>query len=388
MWNGEKYDFHNECDTIHVTNELLDLHTRTKSRGGWAEVTQVALKLEDDVLEVSEDSTAMINGVALTDSFELLLDGVYPVTKNGLYTIVSLPGAQSIVFRSSVFWGVRISIDAHGSDFFGSRGMAGTWNRYGFRDRDGETLVSVASTRNAVEYGVVWEVNATLHGDPVLFSTPAEHNCIDTPSRDVDAPVPTPEEIENANKVCAGVVLDLSKKDDCVFDVLTAGVESVENNTAYTEVFEATERCVAAPTSGSSTTGLLPPTCADLGGTCVFLCDVSVNDCRPGLCIENADLTAVAGGRRRTEVVEGCSCRLPKVPSQSPSASAFPSGSPSGAPSSPPSGSPSGSPSSPPSGSSVPSESPTTGMKSSKKGNKKKDSKDDKKMKKDKKSKN
>jgi len=214
-----------------------------------------------------------------------------------------------------------------------------------------------------VEYAVVWEVNATL-GDPILFSTPSQKNCIDTPSD--QGPEPTPEEIENAEKVCAGVVLDPDEKGNCVFDVLTAGEESVEDNVAYTETFGSTERCIAAPIPSESPSQEeafenteepqpQPPTCEDLGGECVFRCDTSVNDCLQGsLCVENADLTVFDERRRalrRMEFIEGCSCRLPKQPSQSPSISVQPSKSPSDAPSQSPSRSfePSQSPSQSPS---------------------------------------
>lgn len=346
------YDFHGQCDMIHVTNDHLDLHIRTERRGVWSAVSQVALRFDSDILEVYENGTVLVNS-ALQDSFEsLLLDELYPVVKSGANSVtVSMSGAQSILFYYSSGSGVGILMDVHGSDFFESKGMAGTWNKYGFNDRDG-LAINVSSTHNAIEYAVVWEVNATL-GDPLLFSTPAEHNCADTPTS--PPPSSTPEQIENAEQTCADVVLNPEEKENCVFDVLNEGEDSVKDNIAYSEPFQLTERCVAAsipslePTVFSleltvySSSENSPTSCADLGGECVFRCDTSVNDCLqgPSLCIENANLTAVDDtvrrNRRRMESIEGCACRLPKQASQSPSASNQPSEVPSIEPSANPS---------------------------------------------------
>ena len=337
---------------------------RTEYRGYWAAVSQVALRFDSDILEVFQNGTVLVNSDIQGDSFgSLLLDEIYPVAKSGNMVTVSLSGAQSIAFSYNSRGGVSILMDAHGSDFYESRGMAGTWNKYGFNDRDDLPLNATINTRNAVEYAMVWEVNATL-GDPLLLSTPPEHNCIDIPEGE-DPPEPSPDEIAAAEKACAGIVLDPNEKGNCVFDVLNdGGVESVENNTAYTEPFGSTERCVAAPIPSLAPTAEAPPSCADLGGECVYRCDTSVNDCLQGpLCVENVALTVVderRRSRRRMEFVEGCACRLPKQPSQSPSAS----GCPSEAPSDPPSGRPSEAPSDPPSG--TPSQTPSLDTKKGK----------------------
>ena len=318
---------------IHVTNSHLDLHMRTVSRGRWSAVSQVALKFDSDILEVFQNGDILVNGAPKSASISFLLDGIYPVEIAETRTTILLSGAQSIVFTASSSYGVTILMDAHGSDFFESAGMAGTWNKFGFNDRNGLPL-EVTSTRNAVEYAIEWEVNVT-RGDPLLFSSPAEHNCVDLPNNEPSEP--TPEELEGANTVCNAVVLDPDEKENCIFDVLTAGVESVEDNIAYTEPFQSTERCIAAPKQENVEFLDAPPTCDELGGTCVFRCDASVSDCLQGpLCIENVDLMVVderRRSRRRMQFIEGCSCRLPKQPSDAPSISSEPSLEPSSFPS-------------------------------------------------------
>mgnify|MGYP003340080243 CR=1 FL=1 len=115
------------------------------------------------------------------------------------------------------------------------------------------------------------------------------------------------------------------------------------DNPAYIEPFGSTERCVepavADNDEGTVTTVGSSPTCAELGGECVFRYNTAINDCVQGAqCIDNADLTVVDSGRRslnsrrRMEFIEGCSCALPKQPSESPSVSIQPTESPSSAP--------------------------------------------------------
>ena len=290
---------------IHVRNEHLELHIRTESRGYWSAVSRVALRFDSEVMEVLLDGTILINGVQPA-TLPSTLDGIYPleVTSNAAKVLMS--GGQYIEIRF-YYNNLLVRIDAHGSDFFESVGMAGTWNTFGLIGRDGITDYSDDTTAFAVE----WEVSGN---DPLLFSTPALSLCNGTTLPPAE---PTAEEIANAEEICGQVLLEGQENQvNCVFDVLAGGGDPTwAQNPAYTEPLVSTERCVEA--------GGIMPSCASLGGECVYRCDSSEYDCLIGsYCQDNADLTVVDAARRsrrRMEFVEGCSCALPKQPSDAPS---------------------------------------------------------------------
>lgn len=297
MWSGMYYDFQWQCDMIHVRNSLLDLHIRTESRGpAWSAVTDTALRFTTDILEVSDIGTVKFNGVPTAAPF-LIMDGIYNVNVtpfgSGKQVIVSLPGAQQIKYQTTGFGGVLIYIDAHGSDFCDSQGMAGDWDLAGFIARDGATPVAVGPGPNKVAYAVEWEVDGTL--DPILFSTTVPNTCGDDPF-DRRKKRHLQSQDDAAREECMDIVQNMNDLDNCVFDYINAGPDFARNNVAYTQVYEKTTRCEANPEIILET-----PSCEDLGGRCVYLCDSKVNECLSNnLCISS-------------EVDQGCSCAVPKT---------------------------------------------------------------------------
>jgi len=335
-WNGDRYDFHNECDMIHVTNDHLDMHIRTKAlwKNGhyWSGVVQAALRFDDDILELNSlpgENKVSVNGVPVTsDSFTL--DDIYPVKntfdklkKKFLESLkVKMSGGQYIEFLIHLDT-IVIRMDAHGSDFYESKGMTGYWNKPGLVGRDGVTSYDIPVKKEhshaSVLFATEWEVDMN-RGDPILFSTPSTAKCADTPeappleSEDEDRRL---VDMEFAKTLCDRVVAEgMPGREECIFDVLRSNFdEDVLENPEYVDPLVGIERCVAAP-EPMQKADESAPSCADLGGECVYRCNAAKYDCRPdAMCIEATDLTVVDAARRRMrklEFIEGCSCALPK----------------------------------------------------------------------------
>jgi len=329
---------------VHVTNDHLDLHIRTKAlwhKGHyWSGVVQVALRFDDDILEINslEENKVSVNGVPVTsDSFTL--DDIYPVTntfgrlKRSLKSTekvrVKMSGGQYIDFLVHQDT-IVIRMDAHGSDFYESRGMTGYWNKPGLIGRDGVTSFDIPVKKEysheSVLFATEWEVDMN-RGDPILFSTPSTAKCADKPKA---PPLESEDEarrlvdMEFAKKLCDRVVAEgIEGREECIFDVLRSNFdEDVLDNPEYKDPLVGVERCVAAPETFESQKAVdSAPSCADLGGECVYRCNAANYDCRPdAMCIEATDLTVVDAARRRMrklEFIEGCSCALPKTKASS-----------------------------------------------------------------------
>ena len=310
---------------IHVRNSLLDLHIRTTYRGGFSAVSRLALRFTTDIMEMSDDGSVWVNGALTAGAF--VLDGIYPVnpvvTGSGdTEATVTLSGAQSILFTSRGRWGINIYIDAHGSDFCDSQGMAGTWVSTGFLKRDGVTpVIFTIPGFNKIEYGEEWEVDSLL-GDPILFSTPSTKNCVDVPVCDpLDPYFATCFRRERARKLqvvdpvveCQNFITNPSDLDNCVFDFVVAGEQMAKNNPAYTQVWEPTQRCVPEPIFFDPDLNQFTSECERLGGTCRYRCDESKNECLEDLCKKNVNLSILEGDQEEDEpYLEGCWCAIPK----------------------------------------------------------------------------
>jgi len=301
---------------IYIKNELLELQIRTERRGSWSGVSNAALRIGGETLEVLQNSTYFVNG-AVPMSAPQFLGGTYPFEASSNSFIVRLSGGQFIEFRA-FRTNILVRVNAHGSDFFTSAGMAGTWNKFGLVGRDGNTTFT-----DTTAFAVDWEVNKGL-GDPNLFVTSAVGACADGPEPPVQ---PDPDLLQRAKEACADLLEGQVGRENCIFDVVAAdGDPEWAENPTYTEPLVATERCIDDINE-----------CANQGGECVWRCSPDKNLCEPGLCSEAFDLDVVDSKRRRLNTfVEGCSCALPlpdfsdvsELPSQAPSQSQFPSSAP------------------------------------------------------------
>mmetsp|Transcript_19509 Transcript_19509/g.45441 ORF Transcript_19509/g.45441 Transcript_19509/m.45441 type:complete len:816 (+) Transcript_19509:488-2935(+) len=318
-WSNEYYDFQSSCDMIHVRNSLLDLHIRTKYRGGFSAVSKLALRFTTDIMEMADDGSLALNGAPATAPFNL--DGIYPVTSvvtgYGTEVTVLMSGGQSMLLTSRGRGGINIWIDAHGSDFCDSQGMAGQWTQSGFLQRDGINPVSpISPGLNKIEYGVEWEVDVLL-GDPILFSTAATDNCIDPPVCDpLDPYFVTCYRRQRERKLqpldpfveCSSFCVNPSDVNNCVFDWNVAGEAMARNNPVYTQVWQPTQRCIATSDE-----------CEARGGECVYRCNPKEDLCLEGLCGSLTDLEVLEQPDPDAPYIEGCSCAVPKSTPSTPS---------------------------------------------------------------------
>jgi hypothetical protein len=168
-WMGEVYDFHGACDLVLVKTATfnngagLDLHIRTKIRDDWSFISDAAVRIGDDVLEVGTRAYYYLNGVAGAEMPATV--GGFPVslthfgTKRHKFEIdLGHMGVISIkVFNE--FLAVEVN-NAHSDGFGDSVGLMGAFTDGSLVGRNG--LVHVDHN----EFGLSWQVH---DADGLLF---------------------------------------------------------------------------------------------------------------------------------------------------------------------------------------------------------------------------
>lgn len=235
-WTGEYYDFHGICDLVLVdapefdNGSGLSVHLRTKERYSYSYIESAAVKIGDDILEVSSWGEYSLNGVSRCDLPQTMGNNQLPLTykkksdKSHSYHIAVSDEEEIVVtsFKDMVAVSVQ---NASRANFGTSVGMMGSFEDGSFIGRDGTTVVGDHDA-----FGQEWQV---LASEPQLFQTPSAHlgkTCV--------APAVAKEgrrrlgEADVARKAaeeaCAehkeGVVFDM-----CVFDVLAMDDLEVAN---------------------------------------------------------------------------------------------------------------------------------------------------------------
>lgn len=216
----------------------LDIHLRTKLVRHWSYIKNVAIRIENDILEVQGGDDFLVNPrYWINSEFQAHLTsptptatakttttiGGFPVTlspSHKVYTIdlsEKYPGQSIQINIYKEFVGVRV-VNATARAFGETVGMSGdfvTGNTYG---RDGVTVL-----HDFAELGNEWQV---LPSEPKLFRE-MEHPQF--PEKCIMPEDPRGERrrrldessisIEEAEKACGGLEDGLSRK-DCVYDVL------------------------------------------------------------------------------------------------------------------------------------------------------------------------
>ena len=172
--DGTLYSFHGECDLVMARSKSfadglgLDIHARTTMIDGtWSLVSNAAIRIGNDVLEVANDGKHYVNG-ASDISLPTLLSNQYDIhyseesvddgdnSTRRWYTI-GLGKEEKVVITN---YKNMISINV-GANLVDSEGMLGNSRVNGMVGRDG---VSTISDPN--EMGLHWQVNAE---EPMLF---------------------------------------------------------------------------------------------------------------------------------------------------------------------------------------------------------------------------
>ncbi|GAX17937.1 hypothetical protein FisN_18Hu145 [Fistulifera solaris] len=226
-WMGEVYDFHGACDLVLVKTSTfnngagLDLHIRTKIRDDWSFISDAAVRIGDDVLEVGTRAFYYLNGVAGAEMPATV--GGFPVslthfgTRRHKFEIdLGHMGVISIkVFNE--FLAVEVN-NAHSDGFGDSVGLMGAFTDGSLIGRNG----LVHADHN--EFGLSWQVHDT---DVTLFQK------VEGPQYPQLCQMPAPKALksrrmsealvsfEDAAKACA----DWSEetRESCIYDVMSTG---------------------------------------------------------------------------------------------------------------------------------------------------------------------
>jgi len=241
-WHGQWYDFHGICDMVLAHSEDfgnglgLDIHLRTKARYQYSFIESAAIRIGDDILEVTSWGQYWLNGVGGTD-LEFIADN-FPVTytreNNKTHRFViktSETGNESIViniFKDMVSVTVE---NATTANFGSSVGLMGSFMDGSLVGRDGATIIEKEEGDHNV-LGQDWQI---LESEPQLFLAPS-----DKPFGTCAPPTATARRrlgeavsMEAAEKACARYE-DKQKRDMCVFDVVAMGdLEVAEVHGAY-----------------------------------------------------------------------------------------------------------------------------------------------------------
>jgi hypothetical protein len=234
-WGGDVFDYMGECDMVLVhtpdfdgSGRDLDIQIRTRIRSQYSYIESAAIKIGDDILEVSSFGDFAINGVdtpLLKENNGML--GGYNVfhteeaKKKHTYEILLGPNESITLSTHKDIVAVAINKGGNSKHYFGeSIGLMGDYDGTLFA-RDG---VTVMEDMNA--FGQEWQVK---QDEPKLFRNQDRH-----PQAPFQCILPTPRATDGrrvlgetsiskevAEKACAG--LSGTKYENCVFDVQAFG---------------------------------------------------------------------------------------------------------------------------------------------------------------------
>jgi hypothetical protein len=180
MYDNTMYSFHGQCDLVMASSPSfdngrgLDLHARTEMVDeSWSSISNVALRIGEDIFEISNDKSHYYNGIKnialpimMADKYQVsvAVEDVTATNDNGEEVIeqqltysVNLINENAITlqnFRS------MISVNV-GTYLHDTHGMLGFRSKNGMIGRDGETVLVDPN-----EMGLAWQVRDF---EPMLF---------------------------------------------------------------------------------------------------------------------------------------------------------------------------------------------------------------------------
>lgn len=231
-WHALWYDYHGECDMVLLhapsfANGLgLDIHIRTRIRNDYSFIESVAIKIDNDILEVGGWGQYVYNGVAggsLLDAtvgpFELTYN---PESKKVHHFQIGAGNRVVKVKTVKDFVSVSLSDHPQAEDFSDSEGMLGQYGSEGLFGRDGTTMFTLD---NINEFGQEWQVRPE---EPKLFENvdrepqfPAQCLLPQVSTREQRRLGERGVSEEQARQACSG--WDASHRPKCVYDVLATG---------------------------------------------------------------------------------------------------------------------------------------------------------------------
>lgn len=234
LWNGEFYDYHGQCDLVFVdapdfNNGMgLTIQLRTTARYDYSFVESAAVRIGEDVLEVSSWGFYQLNGVASAHMPKLMGDASYLVEyeqvddKKHVFTIALEESYGELITITTFKDWVNVDVENASPGNFGtSVGLMGqymTGLRYG---RDGQTIIEDDN-----EFGQEWQVSDS---EAMLFvaerspqAAKGEKCVLPHPSAEQRRLAEVSIDREAAEEACSHRVDD-KHKDMCIFDVMASG---------------------------------------------------------------------------------------------------------------------------------------------------------------------
>lgn len=306
-----RFSYQGACDLVFVRNNLVEIQIRTAFGRNeyFSFVSNVAISIGDDILEIFSNRTYLINGIQQLNRPPATFGGFYPVTigSDKSFIQISLSGGQKI--KMSFYMDtITLEIAAHISDFGDSVGLMGSYSNFDFPYRDGRVRFPANSiSQNISYYANEWSVSASK-GDKSLFVIPPQREgCKEASPFQSNASL-----LQRAIAACSALPDDGTRQ-NCIFDITATGDTNWAVNPGYTNPLQPPrEQCV----DGKSNE------CALAGGKCRWRCNGSQFTCLPGICTGIDEFLTVfetnEAGRERAEI-GGCSCAIPIPTSQRPS---------------------------------------------------------------------
>ena len=153
-----------------ISNSEVDLHVRTVPQGGYSSISNAAVRYLGTTYEVVDDGTTFGDG------------SLWTVTPNPSGAVHELSHAIGFIRISRWPGGLSVQVQGNGADYDGSRGMCGSWQNGGVRDRNDNPFASTDTTDWAIE----WQVQASEN----LFNTPGAGVCTGPPDCSSNFPEP------------------------------------------------------------------------------------------------------------------------------------------------------------------------------------------------------
>jgi len=232
-WAGEHFDYHGLCDLVLLENHFfqddldIDIHIRTSKIREWSYISNAALRIGEDILEVmgtKGGSQYWINRMAgkeIEEDNVILSESIsgYPISfrrgKKQNEFIVDLGNQEMISFKT---WNELVRVDvinAKEASFGKSRGLMGNFYSGKHMARD-----NITELKDLNAFGQEWQVLAL---EPKLFHSregPQAPQLCEAPSttevrRKLRESLVTQEQAE---KACSFV--NKADRELCVFDVM------------------------------------------------------------------------------------------------------------------------------------------------------------------------
>jgi hypothetical protein len=225
-WSNRVYDFHGACDLILVKNDALDLEVqiRTTMRDDWSYISSVAIRIEDDVLEVGSKAIYSLNGVLGAELPSTLSSEKYEVTlkhfgiRRHLMEIDLREHGLIAVKVFSEFLAVEVQ-HAERAKWLDSVGLMGTFGKGELLGRDG----TIFKDTNA--FAMDWQVRDT---EVMLFQEAAGPQYPETchmppPDKKISRRRLAESRItyDQAKRACAQ--WSEETRESCIYDVMSTG---------------------------------------------------------------------------------------------------------------------------------------------------------------------